>query len=198
MIPRHLIAATALLLALAIAMGIYVAKLRRREAITLPPSRDEQHVTPPTSGPTEQVSVWVAHDDSATLAPQSIVVPSLSDHQQRAEELLHGLLDIYVSKNSPHPLGPGAEIHDVYLVDPGLAVIDLNAAFADEQTSGVLAEELTIVSLIQTLSTNIPGLTRVKFLVDGKDRDTLAGHVDLSSFYDVSQVSQLARQLSAQ
>ena len=198
MIPRHLIAATALLLALAIAMGIYVAKLRRREAITLPPSRDEQHVTPPTSGPTQQVTVWVAHDDTGTLSAQAIVIPSSSDHQQRAEELLHGLLDIYVAKNSPHPLGPGAEIHDVYLVDPGLAVIDLNAAFADEHTSGVLAEELTIVSLIQTLSTNIPGLTRVKFLVDGKDRDTLAGHVDLSSLYDVSQVSQLARQLPAQ
>jgi|SRR5579864_1143585 len=198
MIPRHLIAATALLLALAIAMGIYVAKLRRREAITPIPSRDEQHVTPPASGRTEQVTVWVARDDSGTLIPQSIVVPSSPEKQQRAEELLRGLLDFYVSKNSPHPLGAGAEIHDVYLVDPGLAVIDLNAAFADEHASGVLAEELTVVSMIQTLAANIPGLTRVKILVDGKDRDTLAGHVDLSSFYDVSQVSQLARQLSAQ
>jgi spore germination protein GerM len=197
MIPRHLLAATALLFALAIAMGIYVAQLRHRD-ITPPLSREEQHVSPPASGPTERVTVWVAHDDNGTLSAQSIVVASVSETQQRAEELLRGLLDIYVSKDSPHRLGPGAEIHDIYLVDPGLVVIDLNAAFADEQTSGVLAEELTIVSMIQTLTTNIPGLTRVKFLVDGKDRDTLAGHADLSSFYDASQVSQLAKQLTTQ
>jgi hypothetical protein len=198
MIPRHLLAATALLFALAIAMGIYVVQLRRHEAITPRSSREEQHVSPPASGPREKVTVWVAHDDSGTLRAQAIVVPSASENQQRAEELLRGLLDIYVSKDSPHRLGLGAEIHDIYLVDPGLAVIDLNAAFADEQTSGVLAEELTIVSMIHTLSTNIPGLTRVKFLVDGKERDTLAGHADLSSFYDVSQVSQLAKQLTTQ
>jgi hypothetical protein len=36
----------------------------------------------------------------------------------------------------------------------------------------------------------------VKVLVDGKDRDTLAGHVDLSDFFDVTAVNQLVSQLS--
>jgi len=31
--------------------------------------------------------------------------------------------------------------------------------------------------------------------VDGKERETLAGHADLSSYYDVSAVNQLAVQL---
>jgi hypothetical protein len=59
----------------------------------------------------------------------------------------------------------------------------------------VLVEELTVASLIHTVSANTPGILRVKILVDGKDRDTLAGHADLSSFYDVSGVNQLATQL---
>jgi hypothetical protein len=197
MIPRQLLVTTAILLALAIGMGVYVAQLRRREAVIPPEPREAPHVTAPTSGPTETITVWVAHD-SGTLSTQTVVVPSFSERQQRAEELLRGLLNIYVARDSPHPIGAAAEIRDVYLVDPGVAVIDLNTAFADEQTSGVLAEELTVVSMIQTLSTNVSGLTRVKFLVDGKDRDTLAGHADLSGFYDVAQVSQLAKQLLAQ
>jgi len=88
-------------------------------------------------------------------------------------------------------------VRSVYLVDPGLAVIDLNAAFANGHRSGVLEEELTVTSLIQTLTANIPGILRVKILVDGHERETLAGHADLSDFYDAIAVGQLAGQLQA-
>jgi hypothetical protein len=37
----------------------------------------------------------------------------------------------------------------------------------------------------------------VKILVEGKERETLAGHADLSGFYDVSAVNQLTAQLQA-
>ena len=114
---------------------------------------------------------------------------------QSAAEILRALLNLYLDKFSPHPLGAGSEIRDVYLVDPGLAVIDINAAFADGHRSGVLVEELTVVSLIQTLSANIPGITRVKILEEGIERDTLAGHADLSNFYDTPAVTQAVAQL---
>jgi len=110
--------------------------------------------------------------------------------------LLRALLGLYLDKPSPHPLGLGSEIRAVYLVDPGLAVIDLNAAFADGHRSGVLVEELTVASLVQTLAANIPGIARVKILVDGKERETLAGHADLSNFYDVAQVNQMVVQMA--
>jgi hypothetical protein len=125
-------------------------------------------------------------------------IPLAAGRQERAQELMRALLDIYVGKNSPHPLAAAAEIHDVYLVDPGLALVDVNQAFVDGHTSGVLAEELTVASMIQTLSVNVPGLMRAKILVDGTERDTLAGHADLSGFFDVSQVAALAKQLAAQ
>jgi hypothetical protein len=38
-------------------------------------------------------------------------------------------------------------------------------------------------------------LTQVKFLVDGKERETLAGHADLKAVYDVAMVNQLVREL---
>ena len=110
-----------------------------------------------------------------------------SGRQQRAEELLRALLSLYLDKSSPHALGAGADIRSVFLVDPGVAVIDVNSAFADTHRSGVLVEELTVASLIHTISANTPGILKVKILVDGKERATLAGHADLSSFYDVTR-----------
>jgi hypothetical protein len=104
---------------------------------------------------------------------------------------------IYLDQASQHPLAAGSEVKSVYLVDPGVAVIDVNAAFADGHRSGILVEELTVASMIQTLSANIQGISRVKILIDGKTRDTLAGHIDLSSPYETSSVNQLVQQLQS-
>ena len=196
--PRQLVFATAILFAVAVGMSLYVWQLRRRAAMNPASVAAVQHVAPPASGPMEKVTVWVAYDDPGDLRPQTVSIPLASGRQERAQELLRALLDIYLDKNSPHPLATGAEIHDVYLVDPGLVVIDVSQPFADGQTSGILSEELIVTSLIETVSVNTPGLMRAKILVDGQERETLAGHADLSGFYDVSQVGELAKELSAQ
>jgi spore germination protein GerM len=143
------------------------------------------------------VTLFVAYDDISVLRAQSAQIPMPSVRQQRAEELLRALLALYLEKSSPHQLPQGSDIRSVYLVDPGLAVIDVNAALADGHRSGVLSEELTVASLIQTLSANLPGILRVKILVEGKQRETLAGHADLSSFFDVVAINQLASQLQS-
>ena len=194
MIPRHLIIGTAIMLAIALGMGIYLRRVSKRAA-TVEPASYTQPVAPPVSGPTEQIALYVAYDDSGTLRAQGARIPLPAGRQERAEELLRALVAIYLDKNSPHPLGAGSEVRSVYLVDPGLAVIDTNAAFANSHRSGVLVEELTVASLVETLSANIPGINRVKILVDGKSRDTLAGHADLSGFFDVSQMNQVVGQM---
>jgi hypothetical protein len=37
----------------------------------------------------------------------------------------------------------------------------------------------------------------VKILVEGKQRDTLAGHADLTAFFDVSAINRLTSQLQS-
>ncbi len=197
MIPRHFFIALSILLAAVFAMSLYAWHMRGRAAATPIPSADVRPVVPPVAGATERVNLYVAYDDIGILRAQSAQIPMPSVRQQRAEEVLRALLALYLDKSSPHPLPPGSEIRSVYLVDPGLAVIDVNAAFADGHRSGVLAEELTIASLIQTLSANIPGILKVRILVEGKQRDTLAGHADLSNFFDVSAINQLSSQLQS-
>jgi Sporulation and spore germination len=196
-IPRHFIIALALLVAAVLGMSIYAWHMRGRAAATPVASADTRPVVAPIAGPTERVTLWVAYDDIGLLRAQSAQIPLPSGRQQRAEELLRALIALYMDKSSSHPLPPGSDVRSVYLVDPGLAVIDINAALADGHRSGVLAEELTVASLIQTVSANVPGILKAKILVEGKQRETLAGHADLSNFFDVSAVNQLTTQLQS-
>jgi hypothetical protein len=195
MIPRHLIIGIAIMLAVALGMSVYAWQMRNRVTQTETPAAYAQPVAAPVQGPTEQVTLYVAYDDAGVLRAQSASIPLPAGRQERAQELLRALLKLYMDKSSSHALAPGSEVLDVYLVDPGLAVVDVNDAFADGHRSGILVEELTIASLVQTLATGIPGINRVKILVDGRERETLAGHADLSGFYDVSAVGQMVAEL---
>lgn len=198
MMPRHLKFGIGAMLLAALIMGFYAGRERRLAQQPESSSAYSRPVSPPASGATEQVTLYVAYDDPGVLLPQTAVIALPDGRQQRAEELLHALLDVYAAKSSQHPLGVGADVRNVYLVDPGLAVIDLNSAFAAGHRSGILVEELTIVSLVETLTSNIPGITRVKILVNGKEQDTLAGHADLSRVYEASSAGDLLNQMRGQ
>ena len=197
MIPRHLQIAVAVLLLAALGLSIYAWHMRKTVAATPVTPVDTRPLAPPVTGPTEKVVLYVAQDDDGSLRAQPAQIPMPSGRQQRAEELARALISVYLEKNSPHVIGAGTEVRSVFLVDPGGAVIDMNVAFADSHRSGVLVEELTVASLIHTVTANTPNILRVKILIDGKERETLAGHADLSSFYEVAAVDQLASQLQA-
>jgi len=197
MIPRHLVIAMAVLLVALLGLTVYALHMRKTAVTATVVSHDTRPLAPPVAGPTEPVVLFVAHDDDGSLRAERAQIPMPSGRQQRAEELLRALLSLYLDKSSPHVVGPGSDVRSIFLVDPGVAVIDLNAAFADTHRSGILVEELTVASLIQTISVNTPGIVKVQILVDGKERDTLAGHADLTGYYDVTAVNQLATQLQA-
>ena len=184
---------TCCLCIVALALSLYVWQLRKRSAEDSASATTPEVVTAPSDATPKPVILWVARDDIGALKSQTVSVAVSSDRQRGAEDILRALLAVYTGKGSPHALPPGAGVRNVYFLDPGLVVIDVNSALAAGQTSGILAEELTIASFIQTLGTNAEGVSRVKFLVDGKQASTLAGHADLSNIYDVSQFAILSK-----
>ena len=194
MIPRHLLLSVAAMLVLVIAMGIYARQMRRQARELEAPAAGALPVAPPASGPTETVTLYVADDAAGVVRAQSAKIPLPGGRQQRAEELLRALLRIYQQPGAAHPLAAAADIRSIYLVDPGAAVIDLNAPFADQHRSGILSEQLTVNSLVETLAMNVPGIHRVNILVEGKTRDTLADHADLTEWFDVTTMEQAGNQ----
>jgi hypothetical protein len=73
----------------------------------------------------------------------------------------------------------GTIVRAVYLTDTHQAYVDLGGAIATGQTGGSLDEALTVYAIVNAVVTNLPDITGVQMLVDGKEVDSLAGHVDL-------------------
>jgi len=74
---------------------------------------------------------------------------------------------------------PGTTLRALYLNDKGEAYVDLSRDAAMAHTGGTRDELLTIYSIVNALTSNLPAVTSVQILVDGKEVDTLAGHIDL-------------------
>jgi hypothetical protein len=182
------------LLLIAAGLGFYAYHLKNRVALEEQRlARQPQVVTPPAAGPTTLVTLYVASDGDGNLrrVQDNIALPQ--ERSERSRAILRALLGKYSQSASPHPIGAGADVRNVFLMGSDTAVVDTSAGFADAHPSGVLVEELTIASIVDTLNANDPQITRVKILVDGKERDTLAGHADLRRFYLASGLGQLMK-----
>jgi Sporulation and spore germination len=61
----------------------------------------------------------------------------------------------------------------------GEAFVDFSKEITSQHTGGALDELFTVYAVVNALTVNLPAITRVQILIDGKEADTLAGHVDL-------------------
>lgn len=73
----------------------------------------------------------------------------------------------------------GVTVRDVFVTDRGEAYVDLSGEISTNHTGGSLDEILTVYTIVGALTQNLPDIQRVQILVDGREVDTLAGHVDL-------------------
>ena len=84
---------------------------------------------------------------------------------------------------APKPLAAavpaGTKLRGLFLSERGDAFVDLSGEVTSRHSGGALDELFTIYAIVNALTVNLPAVTRVQILVDGKERDTLAGHVDL-------------------
>jgi spore germination protein GerM len=71
------------------------------------------------------------------------------------------------------------KIREVFVTERGDAFVDLSADVSTKHTGGSLDEIFTVYTIVNVLTVNLPAITRVQILIDGKEADTLAGHMDL-------------------
>jgi Sporulation and spore germination len=186
--PRPLLIASSVLLIALFGLGFYALSLKHR-AEQLQVRVDERPIAPPVAGPVQPIALLLAQDSDGRLHRASVSAPLPAEPGERARAIVRALLEAYRNGVSQHQIPDRSEVNAVYIVNGNLAVVDLNSAFADGHASGILPEELSIASIAETLSANMPAVTQVKILVDGKERETLAGHADLKAVYDVASMS---------
>jgi len=193
-VTRRVLMMFAVLALVAIGLGIYALHLKQKVAREAQSAQAEP-VTPAGNGPPEPVTLYLASDLDGTLGKTQVNVVLPNERSERDRAVLRTLLTEYLKPSSTHTIGAGSDIRQVYLMDDNTAIVDTNAEFADAHPSGVLAEELTVASMVMTLNANDNKVTRVKFLVNGAERETLAGHADLERFYEAGNIGAVVRDL---
>jgi spore germination protein GerM len=76
-------------------------------------------------------------------------------------------------------LPAGTKVRGVYVTDRGEAFVDFSRELVAAHPGGSLNELLTVYSVVDALTANLPAVHAVQLLVDGREVDTIAGHVDL-------------------
>ncbi len=82
---------------------------------------------------------------------------------------------------SPRIFPEEARVRQIYLLDDGTALVDLAQETTQRLAGGVTSELCVIRSITRSLKENLTQIKRVKFLVGGEERATLAGHVSIGS-----------------
>lgn len=196
MIPRYQTILFIVLLVASLVMGGLLWNQLRRAHERLLAGGDSAPTRAPEVAAAEQATLMVANEADNSLAPRLLALPLPENPEARARAVLGKLLDLYAAPDAAHPVPGGASsIAEVFLVpiaDLGgkttptgaeMAVVNLTSAFAAGHPSGLETETLTVLSICATLNANLPRVTKVRFLVNGQERETLAGHADLTRTY---------------
>ena len=132
------------------------------------PSREQKKV----------VHLYFSDRTGEFLTAESRTIRQSNDPVQFAKAILEALL-----KGPEGPYGrtipKGTKVRSFQITSGGTAYIDLTREVREGQPGGAEAEFLTIFSLVNTLCLNHPRIEAVKILVEGREMDTLSGHIDV-------------------
>jgi len=138
---------------------------------------------PPESAPRPaarhiKATLYYVSDDGLRLVPLEREIPFGEGVLDQAKRIVEAqLAPVQPPLTSAVPLG--TTLRSVYISERGEAFVDLSPEIATAHAGGALNELLTVYSIVDALTTNLPAVTGVQILVDGREVDTLAGHVDL-------------------
>jgi hypothetical protein len=141
-----------------------------------PPVAAEQPAPPST--PKIKARLFYVSDDGLRLVGVEREVPFGEGTLMQARRIVEAQLE------RPAPplasaIPDGTRLRAIFVDASGQAFVDLSAEVSSAHPGGALEESLTVYSIINAVTTNLPAVKAVQILVDGREVDSLAGHVDL-------------------
>lgn len=136
---------------------------------------------PPTAPavPHIQAKLFFASESGQELVLAEREVPL----QEGVVAQARAIVEAQLSAAAPEPLAraipEGAALRGVYLSSRNEIFVDLDGAIRSRHPGGSLNELLTVYAIVNAITVNLPDVQEVQVLIDGREADTLAGHVDL-------------------
>jgi spore germination protein GerM len=141
-------------------------------------------ITTPTDAPSNATIFWAASAAPGQLAASQIQLQLSSDAAMRGKQVIQALI-----QNPPAPeqrtIPADVRLLAFYVLPDGTAIADFSDEMSVSTPSGILSEQMAVNSIARTLEANVPTLTRLRILIHGQESETLAGHVDLTGYFEL-------------
>lgn len=177
MTRRRSIVLAALVVTFAAIVWLLTARVPRLSRGEAPPVGAAPAAAPGAERKINATLYFVA-EDGLSLVGVAREVPFGEPVAEQARRIVEAQL-----QGAPQPYASaapaGTSLRSVFVSEGGDAFVDLSAEAATKHTGGVLDEIFTVYSVVNALTVNLPAVKRVQILIDGKEVETLAGHVDL-------------------
>jgi spore germination protein GerM len=143
-----------------------------------PASSGQAPPAEPAAGRKIKATLYYVSADGLSLVGAEQEIPFAEPIVAQARRIVEAQLGA-----APAPLvsaiPPGTTLRSLFMTERGDAFVDLSAEVTSKHPGGALNELFTVYAVVDALTVNLPSVTRVQILVNGKEADTLAGHVDL-------------------
>lgn len=113
------------------------------------------------------------------LHPLNVFIEKKENKTAQLESILVEYLKIKPSNDLVNPFPENSQLRAVYILRDDCAVVDLSSLTAE--VGGVEEETFRVFGIVNTLNYNFPEIKKVKILVEGLERETFMGHIDLSN-----------------
>ncbi len=125
-------------------------------------------------------SVTLLYPDAATglLAACPVPMALKGVLQDDMTQVVKRYLDGTPCDGEVQPFLQGTSLRGLFLLDNGVVVLDLTGPAASG--GGSDTENARVYGLVDTICYNFKGITSARILVDGREVETLLGHLDLS------------------
>jgi len=142
-----------------------------------PPAESPSEPAP--SRPTKTIDLFFPSEEDSFLHPESRDILAGSsvgeEAEQAVQELIRGSGKGYIS-----PLPPETKLRQLFITKEGIAYVDLSREVMEKHPSGSSAELATVYCIVNTLAYNFKPIKKVFILVEGSEKETLGGHLNLS------------------
>ncbi len=146
------------------------------------PITEEPPVSETVTEGSIRVTLFYLSGAGNMFSPEQREIPFADSLQEQAKQVVQQLLAGSRS-GRVSAIPSGVELRGLFITQQGLAYIDLSQELIANHPGGTCAEELTVYSLANTLISNFPAVKKVQILVEGREIQSLAGHLDLTRPY---------------
>jgi len=198
--PRHIkIGLIVLTIGFVVSVGFFVDVVGRIQSLVNDKDTEENPFKPPvqplfspTDPPMAVKIFFPTAGGDVLLGSEDQTIFKSSDLINQAKQILKILTDGPKTESLTAPIPRDAKVNEVFISADGVAFVDFTNAISTNHPGGILNEQATIYSIVNSLTYNLRDIQQVKILVGGAEKETFRplpfvvaaryGSVDLKRF----------------